>query len=97
MEGEVEATAKDPGDVGAPLVPLFLALCTKKRSLLRELLEAHGRASEPLRELIRSHIPGLIRTIGYGCCVVVPRSWVGVRREFGLCSSRTPPRAPAIP
>jgi hypothetical protein len=42
---------------------LFLALCTKKRSLLRELLEAHSRAPEPLRELIRSHVPGLVRTM----------------------------------
>ena len=73
MEGEAEATAKDADDVGAPLVQLFLALCTKKRTLLRELLEAYGRAPEPLREFIRTHIPGLVRTIGYGVCLFAPR------------------------
>ncbi|ERN05241.1 symplekin isoform X1 [Amborella trichopoda] len=43
---------------------LFFALCTKKRSLLREIFLNYGSAPDAVKQAVHRHIPILIRTIG---------------------------------
>ncbi|GMH26513.1 hypothetical protein Nepgr_028356 [Nepenthes gracilis] len=43
---------------------LYFALCTKKHSLLRQIFSIYKSSPEPVKQVVDSHMPILIRTIG---------------------------------
>ena len=50
--------------------PLFLALCTKKQELLREMAGAYALASAQQRQVVHVNLPGLVRAMGAGSAVL---------------------------